>query len=204
MSPRSLLPAIALLALTIATVVPSAAIAGPQDHADGFFLRLATGMGGVRSSIDTEDGEMKITGVAGDLNVAIGAVIRPDLAVHGTLYGWYASEPDVEQGELSGELDGDVTASGIGAGLTYYLMPANVYLSASVGVGSMEVDFGNMKAETDSGLLLDLSVGKEWWVGEKWGLGAGLGLQYHSFPDGDIDENWSGLTYCLRFSATMN
>ena len=194
---------VAVAALVLVLVAAPAA-AGPRDHADGFFLRLAAGMGGAKSSIDLPDGSMEISGAAADVNIAIGGMVAPNFAVHGTLFGWTAAEPDVDFMGESATLDGDVTAAGFGVGATWYFMPANVYVSGSVGIGSLEVDFGNAKGETDNGPLLDLSVGKEWWVGDKWGLGVGAGVQYHRFPDGDVDENWSGATYCLRFTATMN
>jgi hypothetical protein len=202
-STRSTL-AMATLALAVALVLPLTAHAGPRDHADGFLLRLSMGGGGVTSSIDTDAGTTEISGTASDLNIAIGGMVRPNLAIHGTLFGWYTDEPDVESPDGAATLNGDVVASGIGGGFTWYLMPANFYLSASAGFGSMEVNFGNLKAETDSGLMLDATLGKEWWVGDKWALGAAFGVQYHSLPDGMIDENWTGTTYCLRFTATMN
>lgn len=206
MTSRTARRALALSTLLLAALValPPAAHAGPRDHADGFFLRLSTGLGGVTSSVETETGEMEISGTASDINIAIGGVVSPNFAIHGTLFGWYTDTPDVDLAGETTSLPGDLVASGLGGGFTWYLMPANFYLSASAGFGSLEVDFGNVKAETDTGLMLDATLGKEWWVGNKWALGAAVGVQYHSLPDGVIDEKWSGTTFCLRFSATMN
>lgn len=58
--------------------------------------------------------------------------------------------------------------------------------------------------ESNSGLALDFTVGKEWWVGGNWGLGLAGCFGYHSIPDGGVDANWSGTSFGLRFSATMN
>src|SRR5262245_65282887 len=44
---------------------------------------------------------------------------------------------------------------------------------------------------TDYGVVLDLSLGKEWWVGNSWGLGFNGGFNYHSIPDKQIDANWT-------------
>jgi hypothetical protein len=87
--------------------------------------------------------------------------------------------------------------------VTYYFMPVNLYLSGSAGFGSLEFD-GNISGETDMGLALDLTVGKEWWVGDNWGLGVAGGFGYHSLPEEGLDENWSGTSFVVRFTATLN
>jgi hypothetical protein len=79
-------------------------------------------------------------------------------------------------------------------------MPANVYMTGSAGVGKLSTDGGS----TDPGLVFNASLGKEWWVSPKWGLGLAGGFQYHSIPDGGVDESWSGTTFYLAFSATLN
>ena len=93
----------------------------------------------------------------------------------------------------------------LGGGLTYYMMPANIYFTGSLGMGklSYEDDEGN-DSDTDMGLALDLAIGKEWWVGNSWGLGVAGSMNYHSFGDDVVDENWEGISFGLRFSATMN
>lgn len=195
--------AFAAILATLAVVQPAAA--GPRDHADGFFLRLSSGFGSMGSKNDASIASFDFTGTGTDLDIAIGAVVAPNLALHGTLMGWLTSDPDVEfNGDDMGKANGDLTATGFGAGLTYYLMPANVYLTGSIGAGSLEFDAGNIAGETDSGLIMTFGLGKEWWVGDKWGLGAALGVIHHSFPDPDVDENWNGTSFTLRFSATMN
>ena len=91
-----------------------------------------------------------------------------------------------------------------GAGLTYYFMPVNIYISGSAGAGKLSLDSPSGDSESDQGLVGELTVGKEWWVGGGWGLGLSGSFGFHSIPDGDIDENWSGTSVALRFSATMN
>jgi hypothetical protein len=176
----------------------------PHTH-DGFFLRLSGGVGYASTSEDFEAGELKVSGPSGDANLAIGGVVSPNLALHATLWAWALSDPDVEFENLSSELNGDVTLSGFGGGLTYYFAPSNVYLSGSVGAAVMEVDFdGGPEAESDTGLAVDFTIGKEWWVGNNWGLGLAGALGFHSVPDQGGDENLTGTSVGLRFSATLN
>jgi hypothetical protein len=181
----------------------AAAPNGPRDHAGGFFLRLSGGVGAAKTSIEEAGSELEVSGTSGDVNLAIGAIVAPNLAIHGTIFGWVLSDPDVELDGMSGSVDGDADMSAFGAGLTYYFMPVNLYLSGSVGAGSLSGS-GDFDGETDTGIALDLTAGKEWWVGNGWGLGAAAAFQYHSFPDGEVDSNWSGPAFALRFSATMN
>ena len=196
-----------LALFVVGSITP--AFAGARDHADGFFMRLSAGGGSSKTRIESGDEFMEFSGKASDLNFAFGAIVAPNLALHGTLYGWMMSDPDMEarlsDEDLAGEVDGDFTTGALGIGLTYYLMPANVYFSGTIGRGSMNLDLdGSIDGETDYGLIFDLTIGKEWWVGDGWGLGAALGMTHHSFSDPDVDENWSGTSYALRFTATMN
>jgi len=194
---------LAALTLIAAAALPTDAAAGPRDHEDGFFLRLSVGGGTARTEYTDLSNDVEISGPAGDVNIAIGGIIASNLALHGTLFGATMSDPDITWNAAEGQLNGDLTIAGAGIGLTYYFMPANIYISGSVGSGSMEFD-GVLDASTDQGPLADITVGKEWWVGEKWALGVALGAQSHSLGDGDLDENWSGTSYSIRFSATMN
>jgi hypothetical protein len=85
-------------------------------------------------------------------------------------------------------------------------MPVNLYVSGSVGVGvlSFEDDYGDSK-DTDAGLALAGSVGKEWWVGTDWGLGIAAEVQYLRVRDYVKDEaHLNGLTLNILFSATYN
>jgi hypothetical protein len=205
-------PMFLVLSLTFAalTVAATHTSAGEARTHDGFLLRLSAGGGVANTQIDSPLGEYDINGPAGDLNIAIGGMVAPNLAIHGTLWGWAASEPDVDfdvplLGSGSTNLDGTVTLSAFGGGVTYYLMPANLYFSGSIGMGTLAVDGDNFEADSDAGLAFDLTLGKEWWVGDAWGLGLAGGFGYHSVPaDEDVDENWSGTSFTLRFSATLN
>jgi hypothetical protein len=164
---------------------------------------LSGGGGYASTSIEEGPSKLEVSGESGDLHIAIGAVVAPNLAIHGTIFGWILSDPDVELDGVSGVADGDADMTAFGAGLTYYFMPVNLYVSGSVGAGSL-TGTGDFDGETDTGIAVDLTAGKEWWVGDRWGLGAAAAFEYHSFPDGEIDASWKGPAFALRFTATMN
>jgi hypothetical protein len=184
----------------------------PREHDRGVFLRLSAGVGGAKSKIDDfefeeeDPGQLEMSGTCGDINFAIGGVVARNLAVHATLAGWSVTDPDLDLGPISVETDDvNLGLSMFGAGVTYYIMPANIYLSGSLGAAVLTLDVDGDDSESDTGLAVDLTVGKEWWVGSRWGLGAALGVNLHSVPSKDIeDQDFSGSSFAVRFSATMN
>ena len=194
-----------ILILFFILLSPLSAQSGPRDHNEGFFLRLSAGGGSAKTSICLLDEDFELTGPSGDVNLAIGAIVSPNLALHGTIWGWSVSDPDFEWGEVGIAFEGtDLSLSAIGGGLTYYFMPVNMYLSGSVGIGVLTLDGPGGSGETDGGLTFDITLGKEWWVSDRWGLGVSGGFGYHSIPEKDVDENWSGNSFGIRFSATLN
>ncbi len=206
------LVAAAVLCLDAGT---STAGGAPRTH-DGFFLRLAVGGGHAGSKLEVPDtpatpggADIDLSGTSGDVDLAIGGMVQPNLAIHATIFGWSVSDPDadIRIGTLSGKgtLNGTATMSAIGPGVTYYVMPANLYFTGSLGVGRFKLsDTTDVDGESKSGFALALGLGKEWWVGNQWGLGLSGGLTSHSIADKDVSENWSGTSFGVRFSATMN
>jgi hypothetical protein len=201
-----------LFLLLTAGVPATAAHAGEARTHDGFFLRLAPGLGTGSASIEDTGDKLEFSGGLSDGDIAIGGRVRENLLLHGTIWGWILSDPKGEAsgpgGSLSADVQGSLYLSAFGGGLTYYLMPANVYFTGSLGYGALRSELEDpLKGDTDSGLAFTLGVGKEWWVGDAWGLGVAGGFSYLSAKNKDIvlsSESWSGLAYSLRFSATFN
>ena len=191
---------IALLGLLI--TVPYATAGQPRTH-DGLFLRLAGGVSFANTSI-TDDGgdEVSFGDMGAHGNFAIGGKIGNNLILHGTLFGWDLSDADVEINDQEFNSNVDVSMGGVGGGLTYYFEPSNIYLSGSLGVG--QLSFGDTFNDSDTGLAFDALVGKEWWVGNSWGLGVAGDINFHSFPQDGVDDNWSGVSFGVLFSATLN
>jgi hypothetical protein len=193
-----------VLGSLILIVLSIEVFAGSRDHDGGFFLRLSTGAGYAQSEFG-DPSTIKLYGASGDMNIAAGMGVLPNLALHATLFGWALSDPAAEVGGSSGDFPGDATVGSLGIGFTYYLMPVNVYLSGSVGFAALQVEvLGAFTGETDIGPAFDVTLGKEWWVGGSWGLGVAGTFGCHSVPDKDVNENWSGYSLGVRFTATLN
>ncbi len=191
--------------LLAALISVQAAEAGPRPRAhDGFFLRLSAGGGYASTTIDNAFNRLNMSGTSGDVNLAIGGAVSENLIVHGTLAGWGVEDPDVELNNLSGQANASLSLGGIGPGITWYAMPSNLYLSGSLLLTSLSLDVSGDDYESDPGVSVDLTIGKEWWVGNSWGLGVAGGVNFHSVPDDGSTESFSGTSFGLRFSATLN
>ena len=160
---------------------------------EGFFLRLQLGPGG--SSI-TREGE-SWSGVSLGLGLAIGGSPVEDFAIHLDFQTAWLFDPP-------GEVDG-IAMQALGLGVTWYIMPVQIFLSGSAGVGWLA--FGNddgQTKDTSAGFALDVVVGKEWWIGADWGVGAGVQLLYMHVQDYIDDEGIDALAVNALFTATYN
>ena len=192
-----------IAAVSVLSLTAPDGVCGERDHENGFFLRLALGGGPAKSRIESGPEFLEFSGTGLDIEIAVGGIVAPNLAVHGTVFGWLISDPDLKSDYGSVQAKGDLNLSALGAGLTYYFMPINIYLSGTVGFGQLSGD-GDIDGSTDTGLILEAVAGKEWFVSNRWGLGVAVGFTYHSLPEPDIDPNWKGWSIPIRFSATFN
>jgi hypothetical protein len=200
----------------------------PWEHVrgnrhEGFFLRLSLGMGGGVIGGDahvTRGSEVSASGLGMALDIAIGGALVENLILNADIFRAVLFNPSIEEdgntigdSDIEGDADDigdaigvgqDVSLAGLGIGLTYYIMPINLYLSGSIGLGQavFEGDRGDVEG-SDLGLGLNLMVGKEWWVGADWGIGLAGQFVYVAVED-DVLGDVSGLALSLLFSATYN
>jgi hypothetical protein len=180
---------------------------GRREH-EGFLLRLALGFGygfmhGDGSNFSLVE-SVDYSGPTFAFSMAIGASIVENFALHLDIFNaWlFSAERDVKPVDL--DYDENVRLPGVGIGVTYYLMPANVYLSGSVGLGQVAFEGPDGDGDgSDVGLGVDLMVGKEWWVGREWGLGLAAQGIIVSASD-DIYGSVSGVALNALLSATHN
>ena len=186
-------------------LAPCAQAGQPRTH-DGIFLRLAGGVAFANTEIEDGDESLEFSDIGGDGNFAIGGIVAHNLALHGTLWGWALNDADGELNDQEFDSNVAVTMSAIGGGLTYYFGPSNLYLSGSVGMGSLDFhdEDDTFDGDTDHGVVVTALLGKEWWVGNSWGLGLAGEVNYHSFSADFVDENFDGISFGVLFSATLN
>jgi hypothetical protein len=173
----------------------------------GFFLRLDLGLGYMNSSATAGGVDQSARGGAGAFSVAVGGAIAEDLILAGHLWDSAAVSPTIQIGGQSTSTGSGVSVSlgGVGPSLSYYLMPANVYLAVTPSLTWLALTVNGTRYETNAGFGGRVAVGKEWWVGDHWGLG--LEGQFSFGINGDQGQNaptWTTLGGSLAFSATYN
>jgi len=204
---------LSLLALTTLSEVSA-------QERSGFLLRINSGIGSADISRDLggSQGKFTMSGQAFLGQLTIGGFIMPNLALHGTVYNTQMFNPSVEDEQMSyewGETDATISAGGLGAGLTYYFMPTNVYISATAGFAFMQIELKNgsltRTEDSDTGVGGSLVLGKEWFVSERWSLGLGAQFDVASIPISNdaicidrCEENVTSISGGLVFSATLN
>ena len=98
----------------------------------------------------------------------------------------------------------DIEIAGLGIGVTYYIMPANVYLAGSIGFGQARFeDTSGDRADSDIGIAGNFMLGKEWWVGRDWGIGVAGQMILLAAHD-DILGRVHAMALNVMFSATYN
>lgn len=186
--------------------------AGEEDTKhkhDGFYLRLTTGVGSTTSIEETEVGELSFSGMSGNTTLGIGYAVVENLIINLDIFASSVADPTVEiDGKDVGAVDAEVTITNIGVGATYYIMPANVYLTGSIALATGSVGSGRVKVESETGYGINVAIGKEWWVSDNWGIGVAGQLFHTVLPDENLI---TGEVFDLKttsigilFSATFN
>ncbi|MGD8862085.1 MAG: hypothetical protein PVI30_18885 [Myxococcales bacterium] len=149
---------------------------------DGFMLRLTLGVGygnlgqdvAVSSPAGNSTSEWDGGGVAGSFSIDLGGAVTDSITIHARLSDLVIVDPDVTiDGRDAGTAeDLSMAAYLIAPAITFYAMPANVYGTLAIGASWVSFDVDGDEADSSEvGLGLNLDVGKEWWVGDQWGLG---------------------------------
>jgi tetratricopeptide (TPR) repeat protein len=180
-----------------AAAVAAAAVANaePVYEHEGFFFRAMLGFGFGLASVgielaDTPMGEpyrgtLSATGTSTSLQLAAGWAFFENLVFQVEFFGTTMLAGDISASGNPGPVVRDALASvktkynafGALLGATYYFMPIDIFVSASAGLGFATLDRPMQPSDDRLGLAVAASGGKEWWIGEEWGLG--LALSYY-------------------------
>jgi hypothetical protein len=167
---------------------------GVHEH-DGFFLRVQGGLG--YAQMDEPGilgGDLKLSGIGMPIIVQIGGVIDNNLIAYGQVGGVTVTNPDRDWTSL--------IMSCFGGGITYYLMPSNVYFYVSALISPTTIKIGDWK-KVYYGFGLNLSIGKEWWISDNWALGAALFGHFSLIVDGETGTI-TNKAVGVVFSTTFN
>lgn len=154
---------------------------GVETH-DGIMLRFALGIGGgSMSETFDNDAEGSASGAGMMGSIDIGGAITDELTIHGRIgiLQMFGPSLELEGEELDPPYDVSVLGILLGPGLTYNIMPLNLYITAVGGLNIIGYSFDeqdedfdeSMRDEPTAGFGVNLDVGKEWWVTTQTGIG---------------------------------
>ena len=170
---------------------------GIHEH-DGFFIRMLLGTGYaelVEKNVIGSD--LKISGTTVPFRFQLGGNLFKNFSAYGEFGFASQTNPEMEWMGHSGSTS-DVSASvgDLGFGITYYLMPVNIYFSLSLLYSSVQLEYNNTKSESEinfnTGNGINVIVGKEWWVGNQWAMGISL---YGYYSDMHVQNSIEGINY---------
>jgi len=196
---------------------------GPGAHKhEGFFLRLNVGFGAggarYRERVDgTQVSNVKTRGLEGAFELSIGGAVIENLIVHGSvMFVSMSSHKTVDGVEDSSYDELSTSMYLVGGGVTYYLMPTNIYLTLMLGLGGMverraydpRNDEWDVEIDSDAGFATAFGIGKEWWVGRRgeWAIGAALlgGIFVAPMQIDGLSSTLRGHSVSMTFSTTFN
>ncbi|HEY3370684.1 MAG TPA: hypothetical protein VGK10_07545 [Prolixibacteraceae bacterium] len=194
---------------------------GYHQH-DGFYLSMNLGpvFGNIRDDVKAFQGasayNLDMSGSGTVMDLKIGGAIRENLILHATLISNLVSAPNIVKTTNNYSTSGkqpqsfSISEDMYGAGLTYYAMPSNLFVSGSIGLGTYTVlDKGvnNTNITTQGGFSMQLKMGKEWWVSKNWGLGVGLTYSktnVNNDPSNGESEVLNSDRFGILFNTTFN
>lgn len=178
--------AAALAALCFAAPAALAQSSPPETH-QGFFLRLQGGIGYLHADADYLGGNASAYGGSGVLGLAVGGAVAENVILYAEVWGMSAVSPTVQFAGATRVLqDASLNYGGLGLGLGTFMMPANVFLGVSLSLTRLGVtDSDGSRTNSDVGLAVSATLGKQWWISQH----AGLGLSVTVIGGGNRDNN---------------
>lgn len=198
--------------------------AKPGRQHTGFFIRLTTGLGWSNAEAPYK---IENSGFSGFGAFDIGGAVSENLIIHARIAGLGNVVDKEVTIDLEEDMQIETTARSIsygllGGGLTYYFMPANIYMTFIVGLAGADFSVDERSRDltddeeealeedlerAEAGVGFNFDFGKEWWVGSEWGLGVAGRFSYASVSPNDSAESddWlSCIGLGLLFTATYN
>lgn len=124
----------------------------------GFYLHFDLGIGGVHSSGPAQ--YVKGGAATGGVSFSIGGALAENLILAGRVWSFSRSSGDTYAGP---------SVSGVGPEIVAYFMPANSFISVAPSLTNW-----SESGYTRSGFGTLAAAGKEWWIGDHWGLGVAV------------------------------
>ena len=185
----------------------------------GFYFNADVGLGGSHYNITGPRDNLDVSGAAANVDFRFGYALTRHLVLSLDLNGTATvKNPDtrLNGSKLYYSNDTQYGTAMIGVGLTWYF-DNNLFLGGTIGTAQLSVHQNNTDINSDNGFGAQVRFGKEWWVGDDWGLGVVGGLSYASAnansnltvnsPSGSYTayfDHAEATTAFIAFTATFN
>lgn len=164
---------------------PAAADPSPRPDAayEGLMIRAALGFG--YDAVRGDDSALQLSGGAFGTHLAVGWYLVPTIALHGTIWNGVTFNPTGTSpaGRASVSRGNTPAVTGRGVGVTWVVAPLGAFVSASVGLSTIDlqttVSDVVVIARADLGVGVVLMVGKQFEVSSGWRFGVGAQGFFH-------------------------
>jgi len=181
---------------------------GAEEH-DGFYLGFLLGYGYAGTQLN---GTHKITatGPALSLCIDLGYAVTDNFILYFEDRGvGFVASKMTDNGKSYNYPDYKVNASisNLGAGFRVYIMPENIFFSASVASTVTQYSGNIISGTTKRGYSCFTSIGMEGWLSDNWGLGLALYGEYGATTFDDLYKKNNKVDYWaigLAVTATYN
>ena len=176
----------------------------------GFFMRLDFGFGYASSSTSASQTLFIFNsahGVDFDFAFAIGGAVKENAILAGEFWSSWVASPTLSLNGASVPSGYSFSTSiyGLGPNFTWYIMPANVYISVTPSVTWMSLGDAYSTYQTNTGFGARFALGKQWWTGPHWGLGISGWFTLSYNPEGGgSNATWETFTGGMAFTSTVN
>lgn len=185
---------------------------GYHKH-DGFYLSCSLGMSAgplhCKEEIGNNINNYRFSGEGFSYDFKIGGEITENLILHATFLINEITDPNgnYKKEGLYNNSNPTINEFTIGAGLTYYFMPVNIYLSGTLGFGSIDFPIDGSDLSSEKGFGFQFKAGKDWWLSDNWALGLSVGysgtyLEYA--PTSSSIQTWNSDRFALMIGLTFN
>lgn len=185
---------------------------GPEPYHSrylrGLYLRVAAGLGYGVAREGTSS--THLDGLALQLDVALGGIVAPGLAVSAEFFGNAVFKPRVMSGSHRRAANRPkVLFDALALGVTYTFLPSDVFVGAALGPSIALIDRGPIGGDTHFldggwGVAFQVLVGKEWRIASHTGLGAAAHFMVSHHPSVRDGDPWNILQIGASLAIIYN
>ena len=175
--------------MSLVALSPVTMLFAQRAHS-GLFFSLAAGPAwGTVNGYDNQGNSFTLEGTGAEIDLQVGGSVIPGLILHGTITAKSVVGPEINGVTVSDDFS--ISETMYGAGVTHYT-PRNFFLTGNFGIGKFVFSDNTSSLSTEGGFSFLLKGGKEFWIANRFALGAALtyGITSLTSTEGTYTEKW--------------